>query len=52
MTEDLDDYIEAEEIETKKGRRDGGDKAEGVAATCAATNAVCLMSSSSESDDE
>ena len=26
VTEDLDDYIGAEETETKKGGRDGGDK--------------------------
>ena len=51
-TEDLDDYIEAGENETTKRRRAGGDKEEGVAASSASANVVCLLTDSSESDDE
>ena len=51
-TEDLEDYITREEDETtKRGRLTGG-KDTATAASCATSNVVCLLSDSSESDDE
>ena len=51
-TEGLDAYIEAQEAEKKTGSRVRGDKGEAAAAGTTADNAVCLMTSSSESDDD
>lgn len=51
-TEDLDDYVAAEENETTKSRRGGGDKEEAAAPFDVSSNVVCLLSDSSESGDE